>query len=77
MLPITESEIKELKRSIRASEKEKSREEVLDEVFVETLSRLNEEGRLRMLYYCIVNDTFNRIKRRKPYTRDSHNKSKS
>lgn len=75
MLPITESEIKELKRSIRAEEK--SRDEVSDEVFAQTLSRLNEEGRLTVLYYCLINDTFNRIKRRKPYTKDPHKSSKS
>lgn len=69
MLDINDSEVKVLKSSIKWEKK--SREDLEDEMFTQMLSRLNEEERLTVLYYCIVNDTFNRIKKRKDYTIES------
>lgn len=65
MIEINDSEVKVLKSSIKWEKK--SREELSDELFAQMLSRLSEEERLNMLYYCIVNDTFNRIKKRKTH----------
>lgn len=76
MIQIDDSEIKALKDIIKVDEN-KSREEVVDELFKQILSRLDEEGRLNVLYYCLINNSFNRLKKRRHYTTEPHNSSKS
>ena len=54
----------ELINSIRTGFKEKGlkRSELNDKVFTEIMDRLSLEDRLRVLYYCAINDTFQKIK---------------
>ena len=54
----------ELIDSIRTDFKEKGlkRAELNDKVFTEIMDRLSLEDRLRVLYYCAINDTFQKIK---------------
>ena len=54
----------ELIDEIRAELKQKGlkRAELNDKLFTEIMDRLSLEGRLRVLYYCAINDSFLRIK---------------
>lgn len=54
----------ELIEEIRAELKQKGlkRAELNDKLFTEIMDRLSLEDRLRVLYYCVINDTFLRIK---------------
>lgn len=49
---------------IRAMFKQKGlkRAELNDKVFTEIMDRLSLKDRLRVLYYCAINDTFQKIK---------------
>lgn len=77
MININDSEVKVLKSSVKWEKK--SREEICDETFTQILSRLSEEDRVSMLYYCLVNDTLTKPKTRKPktHTKEQDNISKS
>ena len=54
----------ELIASIRTGFKQKGlkRAELNDKVFTEIMDRLSLEDRLRVLYYCAINDTFQKLK---------------
>ena len=54
----------ELLEEIRADLKQKGlkRAELNDKLFTEIMDRLSLEDRLRVLYYCAINDSFLRIK---------------
>ena len=54
----------ELIEEIRADLKQKGlkRAELNDKLFTEIMDRLSLEDRLRVLYYCAINDSFLRIK---------------
>ena len=60
---ISESELATLKQELK--NKNLKREEINDILFTEALSRMDLEGRLRMLEACMYNDTFRRIRYRK------------
>lgn len=60
---ISESELATLKQGLK--NKNLKREEISDILFTEALSRMDLEGRLRMLEACMLNDTFRRIRYRK------------
>lgn len=49
---------------VRSDLKQKGlkRSELNDKLFTEVLNHLSLEGRLRVLYYCAINDTFQKIK---------------
>lgn len=57
------SEIVSMRREF--SGKNIKREEISDLIFTEALSRMDLEGRLRMLQACMFNDTFRRMRYRK------------
>ena len=54
----------ELIDKLRTELKQKGikRAELNDKVFTEIMDRLSLEDRLRVLYYCAINDTFQKIK---------------
>lgn len=57
---ITDELIKEIRTELK--QKGLKRAELNDKLFTEIMDRLSLEDRLRVLYYCAINDTFLRIK---------------
>ena len=58
-----ENLIEEIKNNLK--DKHLTKEQLKDAVFVEMLSKLDLEGRLRVMHACMFNDTFRRIRYRK------------
>ena len=57
---ITDELIEEIRTELK--QKGLKRAELNDKLFTEIMDRLSLEDRLRVLYYCAINDTFLRIK---------------
>lgn len=60
---VSREDIGRLREELKS--KKLKREEINDTIFTEALTRMDLEGRLRMLHVCMFNDTFRRIRYRK------------
>lgn len=60
-----EKTVKELKDDLKTKNEHLTRDQINDLAFVQMLDKLDIEGRVRMMYACMFNDTFTRIRYRK------------